>query len=61
MKPKTYKREFAVVMWFHFVWLTFNSSPEMVAVLVWPYIGFILGAFGLQSIVTQTDLFKKVE
>ena len=61
MKQKSYKREFAVVMWLHLVWLTIYGNPEMVNVLVWPYTGFILGAFGLQSIATQTELFKKVQ
>lgn len=61
MKTKSYKREFAVAMWVHLVWLSFNGNPEMVNVLVWPYIAFILGAFGLQSIATQTELFKKVK
>jgi len=59
MKQKSYKREFAVVMWLHLVWLTVYGNPEMVNVLVWPYTGFMLGAFGLQSIATQTELFKK--
>jgi len=59
MKQKSYKREFAVVMWLHLVWLTIYGNPEMVNALVWPYTGFILGAFGLQSIATQTELFKK--
>ena len=46
-------------MWLHLVWLTIYSTPEMTTVLVWPYTAFILGAFGLQSIATQTELFKK--
>lgn len=61
MKQKSYKREFAVVMWLHLVWLTIYGNPELVNVLVWPYTGFIFGAFGLQSIATQTELFKKVK
>ena len=59
MNSKTYKREFAVAMWLHLVWLTVYPSPEIITLLIWPYITFILGAFGLQSIATQTDLFKK--
>lgn len=59
VKDKSYKREFAVVMWLHLVYLTIYGSLEMVNILIWPYTAFLLAAFGLQSIATQTDLFKK--
>lgn len=58
---KSYKREFALIMWLHLVGLSFYGDYHALEVLVWPYMIYILGAFGLQSLVSQTDIFKKGE
>lgn len=59
MSTKSYKRELAFGMWLHIVYLSsFVENKAILDILVWPYMAFILAAFGLQTIATQTDLFK---
>ena len=60
MSTKSYKRELAFGMWLHIVYLSsFVENKAVLDILVWPYMAFILAAYGLQTVVTQTDLFNK--
>lgn len=58
---KSYKREFALLMWLHLVGLSFYGDYHALEIIAWPYMLFIFGAFGLQTLVTQTDVFKKAD
>lgn len=48
-EKKTYKREVAAVLLAGLGYLVFMDNVEMVNVLVWPFIGFAAGAFGLDA------------
>jgi len=49
-EKKTYKREVAAVLLAGLGYLVFVDNVEMVNVLVWPFVSFAAGAFGLDAI-----------
>lgn len=55
MQDKTWKREVAFLMFLHIVWITvYASNPVgLLQVLIFPYIAFILAAFGLDAVLKQ--------
>lgn len=57
MKEKTWKREFAFLMFCHIVYLSLNQlNFELIQILIWPYMLYILGAFGLDTARKQLDI-----
>lgn len=48
-EKKTYKREVAAILLAGLGYLVFMDNVEMVNVLVWPFVGFAAGAFGLDA------------
>jgi uncharacterized membrane protein YoaK (UPF0700 family) len=49
-KEKTYKREVAVGLLVVLGCLIFKNNVEMVNAVIWPFIGFAAGAFGIAAV-----------
>lgn len=54
-KPKTYKREVAIVLLAGLGVVVFSGNIEMVKVLVWPVFAFAMAAFGMDSYAKQVQ------
>ena len=52
---KTWKREVAFLMFAHIVYLSIVGSVAILEILVGPYMLFMLGAYGLDSILKQSS------
>lgn len=52
-KTKTWKREMAALMLGHIFLLTYWGSVEALEILAFPYILFMMGAFGLDAVLKQ--------
>ena len=55
MKNKSYKREVAIVLIGHIVYLSFvalshTAALEILRIVVWPYMVFAAGAFGIDGL-----------
>ncbi len=53
IKDKTFKREFAFMMFLHLVYVSSKGIPGLVEILIWPYMLFILAAYGMDTIAKQ--------
>jgi hypothetical protein len=54
-KPqKTYKREIAVVLLAYLMYLGFVDNYRVLEVVVWPFMVYVLAAFGFDSYNKQT-------
>ena len=47
IKDKTFKREFAMIVFSVLCWAIFQGDVEMVKILIYPFMAFIALAFGL--------------
>ena len=57
LESKTYKREVAMIMLIHIIYLsTLGDNLEVVRILITPYMLFIVAAFGLDSLRKQMDV-----
>jgi hypothetical protein len=51
---KSYKREIAVILLAYLMYLGWNDQVSVLEVLSWPFMIYVLGAFGLDSYNKQT-------
>lgn len=57
MKNKTWKREVAMLMFFHIVYLSLNPvNFTLISTLIAPYMLFMLAAFGLDAARKQLNV-----
>ena len=58
---KTYKREVAIVVLLYLFYLGLYGNPEVVAVMVWPFMLYVGAAFGMdwaRSQLSETDKYN---
>lgn len=52
-RDKTWKREVALAMFIHLVWVASIPNVMVLQILIVPYMVFMLAAFGLDAAVKQ--------
>ena len=54
-RPKTYKREVAKILVGFLMYISLYGEPEVLKIIIWPFMLFVGAAYGMDWASKQTD------